>query len=64
MPALPKKLVEKIIAGHYVDFSELPPAKGRTHPLPSQEDGHVVVIRAKDFAGSKKLIPDLATWLQ
>ena len=64
LPALPKKLVEKIIAGQYVDFSDLPPAKGRTRPLPSQEDGHVVVIRAEDLAGSKKLIPDLATWLQ
>ena len=64
LPTLPKKLVEKIAAGQYVDFSELPPAKGRTRPLPSQEDGHVVVIRAEDLAGSKKLIPDLATWLQ
>ena len=63
LPVLPKKLVEKIIAGQYVDFSELPPAKGRTRSLPSQEDGHVLVIRAEDLAGSKKLIPDLATWL-
>ena len=30
LPALSKKLVEKTIAGQYVDFSELPPAKGHT----------------------------------
>ena len=64
LPALPKKMVEKIRAGQYIDFSELPPAKGHTRTLPSQEEGHVVVIRAEDLVGSKKLIPDLATWLQ
>lgn len=36
--------MEKIIASQYVDFSKLPPDKGRTHPLSSQEDGHVLVI--------------------
>ena len=29
LPALPKKMVEKIIANEYIDFGELPPAKGR-----------------------------------
>ncbi len=64
LPALPKKMVEKISAGQYIDFSELLLAKGRTRTLPSQEEGHVAVIRAKDLVGSKKLILDLATWLQ
>ena len=35
LPALPKRLVDKISAGQYVDFSELPPAKGRIHSLPN-----------------------------
>ena len=50
--------------GQYIDFSELPPAKGRTCPLPSQEEGHVIVERAEDLSGSRKMIPNLATWLQ
>ena len=50
--------------GQYIDFSELPPAKGRTRPLPSQEEGHVIVVRAEDLSGSRKMIPNLATWLQ
>ena len=29
LPAIPKKLIEKIEAGEYIDFSELPPAKGK-----------------------------------
>ena len=60
LPSLPKKMVDRIISGQYVDFSELPPAKGRARPLPNAEDGHIIVIRA----GTTKLIPDLATWLQ
>ena len=64
MPALPKKLVEQIQGGQYIDFCELPPAKGRTRPLPSQDEGHIIVVRAEDLSGTRKMIPDLATWLQ
>jgi hypothetical protein len=64
LPALPKKVVDSIVVGQYVDFAELAPARGRTRALPSSEEGHIVVIRAEDLAGCRKLIPDLATWLQ
>ena len=64
LASLPKKLVERITSGQYVDFSELPPAKGRTRSLPNAEEGHIVIVRAEDLAGAKKMIPDLATWLQ
>ncbi len=33
LPALPKKLLEKIEADEYVDFAELPPAKGKGRPM-------------------------------
>ena len=33
-PAGIKKLVAKILANEYVDFAELPPAKGKSRPLP------------------------------
>lgn len=55
---------EQIQTGQYVDFCELPPGKGRTRPLTSQEDGHIVIVRAEDLTGNRKLIPDLATWTQ
>ena len=29
LPALPKKLVDRILSNEYIDFSELPPAKGK-----------------------------------
>lgn len=64
LPALPKKLVERMVSGQYIDFSELPPAKGRTRSMPTSEEGQIVVVRAEDLTGARKLIPDLATWIQ
>ena len=64
LPALPKKLVEKIIANEYIDFGELPPAKGKVRALPAGLEGQVVLIQVADLTQSKKLIPDLATWVQ
>ena len=64
LPALSKKLMERIWSGQYVDFTDLPPAKGCTRPVPAIEEGQIVVVRAEDVNGTRKLIPDLATWVQ
>ena len=63
LPLLAKKLAESILAGNYVDFAELPPAKGCCKLLQSTE-GQLVLIHAADLLQSKRLIPDLATWCQ
>ena len=62
--ALPKKLVEKITANEYIDFGELPPTKGKVQALPTGLEGQVVLVQAADLVQPKKLIPDLATWVQ
>ena len=59
LPALPKKVVERIHAGEYIDFSELPPAKGKVRPLHQGLDGQVILVQAQDLLQSKKLIQDL-----
>ena len=64
LPALSKKWVEKIQAGEYVDFAELPPAKGKAKGAPSSLEGQILVIQAADLVESRKIIPDLATWVQ
>lgn len=64
LAALPKKIVEKIEANEYVDFSDLPPAKGKGRSMSQTFEGQVVVVQAADLLQSRKLIPDLATWLQ
>ena len=63
LPPVPRRLAEMILKGEYVDFSEFPPAKGKVKSLPNLE-GNILVIQAADLAQYKKLIPDLATWLQ
>jgi hypothetical protein len=47
-----------------VDFADFPPAKGRTRPIPVAEEGYIIVVRAEDISGARKLIPDLPTWVQ
>ena len=31
---------------------------------PALEEGHVIAVQAEDLSGTRKMIPDLATWLQ
>ena len=59
-----KKLVDKILAGEFVDFADLPPAKGRVKANTHAMEGQIVVIQAADLLENRKLIPDLATWVQ
>ncbi len=61
LPALPKKLCEKIAAN---EFSELPPAKGKGRSMSQAFEGQVIVVQAADLMQSRKIIPDLATWVQ
>ena len=49
-----------------MDFSDLPPARGKAR-TPHQSvtgEGQIVLVQAVDFADTKKIIPDLAVWLQ
>ena len=64
LAALPKKLVKKIKANEYTDFTELPPAKGKSCPIPQSLEGQVLVVQVADLLQARKIIPDLATWLQ
>ena len=62
MPAIPRKLADKIRRGQYVDFSLLPPASGMSMQAPTQLEGGVVVIKAEDLARSRRIIPDIGVW--
>ena len=64
LPALPKKPVNKIKAGEHIDFTELPPARGKPRFILPALDGQVLVVQAVDLLQSRQVIPDLATWLQ
>ena len=64
LPALPKKWVDKILAGEFIDLADLPPAKGKVKAIPNTTDGQIVVVQAADLMEHRKLIPDFATWVQ
>ena len=60
LPAISKKLLQRIEAD--VDFSELPPAKGKGKTAAQSFEGQIV-------AGSRphsvsQAVPDLVTWLR
>ena len=61
---LPKWLIARIRASEYIDFAELPPAKGKSRKVSQAMEGQVVVVQATDWLQSRKIIPDLATWSQ
>ena len=63
LPPVSKKLADQICAGEFIDVAELPPAKGKVRPIQSPEGG-VLLVNAHDLLQQKRLIPDLATWVQ
>ena len=64
MPAVQLKLVEKIWAGEFADFGELPPAKGRAKPVTSSFKVQLILVRVADLCQTNQLLPNLATWSQ
>ena len=50
--------------GKFIDFAELPPAKGKVRGTPNSLDGSIIVVQAADLTESRKLISDFATWVR
>ena len=57
LPAVPRKTAEKIWVGEYIDFSDLPPARGKANSLPSSTEGHIIVVQAADPCSIKETYP-------
>lgn len=54
-------------SGKFIDLGELPPAKGFSKPLSSMVssmEGKVILMQASDLIQTKKVIPNLSTWVQ
>ena len=63
LPLLPRKLIQQIKAGEYIDFSDLPPAKGR-QLTPTNYNSQLVLVQLQEVERQRKLIPDFLTWSQ
>ena len=64
LSALAKNLGERILVGELVEFTELPPAKGKIKGLPHSVKGQIVVVQAADLSDKRKMVPGIATWVQ
>ena len=51
LPALPKRLLDRIWADEYIDFTELPPARVKASPSSQQlAEGQVLLIHLQEAA--------------
>ncbi len=63
LPAITRQVWDRIKANEYVEFMDLPPARGKAKPLSQELEGQILVVQAADLTQSRKVIPDLPTWL-
>ena len=61
LPPLPKKTVKRIRTAQYIEFTELPPAKGKGRSLAQPAEGQIIVLLTVDLVQTRKTI---ATWSQ
>ena len=64
LPALSQRLVETIKAGEYVDFSELPLAKGKGCASSQDWDAGILLLQVQQSKNPRHLIPDFPTLAQ
>jgi len=55
-------MIDKIVAEEYIDFNDLPPARGLSKAVPPYLEGQVIIVQAEQLTASQKLIPNLETW--
>ena len=64
LTALPRRLFEKIGANEYIDFTDLPPARGKPRSLPHHLDGQLLLVQLQEVEDYRRIIPDFPTWIQ
>ena len=64
LPPLPKKTVKRIRTAQYIEFTELPPAKGKGRSLAQPTEGQIIVLLTADLVQTRKTIADYVTWSQ
>ncbi len=65
LPAIPKRVHDKMLNWEYVDLAELPPARAMPKVPTLASSGNVWLVHSAELAKSRKyLIPDVSTWVQ
>ena len=65
LPAIPKRLHDKMLTWEYIDLAELPPARAMPKEPALAATGNIWLVQSTDLAKSqKRLIPEITTWVQ
>ena len=64
LPAISRKLFEKIRNNEYIEFTDLPPARGKHRSLLNHLEGQVLLVQLQDLEDTRRIIPDFPTWNQ
>ena len=64
LPALSKGLFDKIGVDEYIDYTDLPTAKGKPRFLSHYLDGQLLLVQLQDLEDSRCIISDFPTWVQ
>ena len=47
-------MLERIVAGKYINFNDLMPARGLSKAIPPYFEGQVIVVQAEELMASRK----------
>ena len=64
LPALLKRLLDKIGVDEYINYTDLPPARGKLRSLPHYLDSQLLLVQLQDVEDSRCIISDFLTWVQ
>ena len=65
IPALPKRMVEKMLAWEYIDLADLPPARANVAKDALSSTPNVLLIQSVKMAcHHRRLIRNITTWVQ
>ncbi len=64
IPSIPRKMANRILAGEFVDFADLPPAKLKQKQVSAPTEGNILLVQSSELLQQRKPIGDLPTWLQ
>ena len=65
IPALPKRMVKKMLAWEYIDLADLPPARANVPKDALSSTPNVLLIQSiETVRHHHRLIPDITTWVQ
>ena len=62
LPHLLQRLLQQIHTKEFVNYGELPPAKGKQLAPPTMDTSQILLVQLQEVSLHRRLIPDYNTW--